>query len=100
MTGYVGKLEPGETLQAGPYFEGPWRDFSRVPILEGQTQEFIAADVEYSIFVIEGRGVATVGAQTHTLTPGSALTVGYGAQLSLAAGTGGLDLFVTTVKVS
>ncbi|VXC43218.1 conserved hypothetical protein [Arthrobacter sp. 9V] len=99
MTGYVGQLESGQTLSAKPYFEGPWREFSRQTIPEGSDHTFDAVDGEYAIFIMSGEGKATVGSTTHAITPGSALTVGYRANVKISALSGDVEVFVTTLNV-
>jgi quercetin dioxygenase-like cupin family protein len=99
MAGWVGRLEPGQTLDARPHFHGPWRDFRRVIVEASEEIVFEASDCEYAIFVMSGTGEATIGAQARPLTPGSALTVGYRARLQATAGDGPVELFVTTLDV-
>ena len=99
MAGYVGRLGPGETLDARVHFKGPWRDFRRIGVDAGQEYVFDAVDAEYSIFVMSGRGQGRVGSQSHPLDEGSALTVGYRARLTVVADEP-LELFVTTLDVS
>lgn len=101
MAGYVGRLEPNQTLSAEGHFAGPWRDFRRITIEAGTAQDFNASDVEYSIFVMSGTGTATAGSQHHSINPGAALTVGYRAAVTIAADPGNdVELFVTTLTVA
>jgi hypothetical protein len=99
MTGYVGELKRGQTLSAEQYFQGPWREFSRETIDTGSEHTFEAKDCEYAIFVMSGFGEATVGSITHPLTPGSALTVGYRAKVTITPSTDPIELFITTLNV-
>ncbi len=99
MAGYVGRLEPGQTLQAGDHFKGPWRSFSRTTIEAGQEQTFNASDAEFSIFVMSGHGQSVIGSQAQPVSPGSALTVGYRAQLTLRADDSPVEVFVTIVDI-
>ncbi len=99
MSGYVGKLAAGETLAANQFFTGAWRDFSRVQLQPGEDRRWYADTAEYSIFIIAGSGTAQVGNGTQSFDIGAAFTVGYRAHLRLTAGTGLVELFVTTVDV-
>lgn len=100
MAGYVGRLEPNETLSAGGHFAGPWRDFRRITVAAGESREFHATDAEYSIFVMNGAGTSTCGGQSRPADPGAALTVGYRALLTIAADASqDVELFVTTLDV-
>lgn len=100
MAGLVTRLDPGQTISAAGHFEGAWRDFRRITVKAGGSQNFTASDCEFAIFVISGEGTGIVGTQRHPLTPGSALTVGYRAQLDVAAGADPIELFVTTLDVT
>lgn len=99
MAGYVTKLEAGQTLSAKEHFDGAWREFSRSTLAAGEVREFVAADAEYSIFVIRGTGSVRIGARREELTPGSAITVAYRASAAIEAASDELELFVTTLDV-
>jgi hypothetical protein len=99
MAGYVGRLEPGDVLDARPYFAGPWRSFERARLDPGTSREFIADGVEFSIFATEGRGSYDVAGQRDDADVGTAITIGHGASVTITAGQTGIELFVTTVTV-
>jgi hypothetical protein len=99
MAGWVGRLEVGETIDANAHFNGPWRNFQRLRVGAGERLTFAGTDCEYSIFVTDGGGSATVGNQARPLTTGAALTVGYRASVDVAAGEEGMEMFVTTLDV-
>jgi hypothetical protein len=100
MAGYVGRIEPGETLDAAEHFKGPWRNFRRITIDAGQERLFDAVDAEYSIFVMSGEGRGKFGGQSYPVNEGAAFTVGYRAALTLVAGDGPVEVFVTTLDVT
>lgn len=99
MAGYVGHLALGETLDATPYFEGPWAQFERRRVEPGATTTFVAQQDEYAIIVSAGTGEYAVGEKSGSATEGSSFTVGYGAAVALTAGDEGLELFITTLSV-
>lgn len=100
MAGYVGRLEPGDTLDATPYFEGPWKSFERRTLEDEQSLQLEGVGAEYSVFVIGGGGDYRVGDVTAAATPGTAITVGYGASVTITAGEPGIDLFITTLNIT
>lgn len=98
MPGYVGRLEPGGTLDAGPYFQGPWRSFERTSLNPGEVLTLTATETEHAVFVMSGAGQFIVGEVTGAFTAGSAYTIGWQASLTLEATTAA-EFFVTTLTV-
>lgn len=100
MSGYVGKIEKGAELDATQYFDGPWKSFRRIELSPGQQERFTADTVEHSVFVMSGHGSYLFGGTDHELTPGHAVTVGYGSEILVTAhDTEALELFVTALSV-
>ena len=99
MAGYVGRLEPGDVLDARQYFAGPWGAFERAVVDGGASREFAAEGVEFAIFVSAGSGEFEVSGARSVADVGTAVTVGHGAAVIFSAGNDGLELFVTTVLV-
>lgn len=99
MSGFFGRLEVGEELDARPYFDGPWDSFRRTVIAEHTTGVFDADGKEFSVFVLTGRGTYTNGTITRMFHPGSSLTVALGARLELRSTTE-TEVFVTTLTVT
>lgn len=100
MSGYVGKIEKGAELDATQYFDGPWKSFRRIELAPDQHERFTADTVEHSVFVMSGHGTYLFGGQDHPLTPGHAVTVGYGSEILVTASTTEpLELFVTALSV-
>jgi mannose-6-phosphate isomerase-like protein (cupin superfamily) len=99
MAGYVGRLNEGETMGRPDFFKGPWRSFARLTLGAGTSREFVGDKIEQSIFVLSGEGTAHVGSATQPLDVGAALTVGYQASVTIAAGEAPIELFITTLDV-
>lgn len=100
MAGYVGHLNPGDVLEAAPYFKGPWKSFERRALEAAETARFAANDAEYSIFATAGRGTFTVESTERTADEGTAITVGLGSTVDITAGPEGLELFITTLRAN
>lgn len=100
MAGYVGRLNPGDVLDAGSYFKGPWKSFERRALGAAETTRFSATDEEYSIFVTAGQGTFTVDNTERHADEGTAITVGLGSTVDITAGPEGLELFITTLQAS
>ncbi|MEO3798760.1 hypothetical protein [Nonomuraea sp. B1E8] len=100
MAGLVTTLKPGQTLAAGDYFAGPWRDFQHLRLAPGQREEFVADNVELAAFVISGSGAGAIGDDSVLLREGVSLTVGLGSRVAVTAGQEGLDVFVTRLDVA
>ncbi|KWX66734.1 hypothetical protein [Mycobacterium sp. NAZ190054] len=101
MPAYVGKIAANETLDATAYFDGPWRSLSRITVPAEQPRTFTADSTEFALFVMNGSGHYLFGGATEPISPGSAVTVGLGSEITVHAGEGAaVELFVTTLSVS
>ena len=101
MPTYVGKIEQNETLDATQYFAGPWRQFERSVVPLNGSRRLTADAVEYAVFVMSGTGSYQFNGSQHPLTPGSAVTVGHGAEVLITGDQATpLELFITTLAVS
>ncbi|MFV4914290.1 hypothetical protein PFZ49_12260 [Microbacterium lacticum] len=100
MAGYVGRIDAGEFLDAAPYFNGAWKSFERRTVGSVEALVLQGDNAEYSIFVLAGDGTYEVGDLRCPATPGTAITVGLGASVTITAGSSELDLFITTLSAS
>lgn len=99
MAAYVGTIQRGQTLDATAYFDGPWKEFSRIELQRGTPLRLTADTVEYSLFVMHGDGVYQFDGKRQSLTPGAAVTVGHGAEILITSGDEPLELFITSLSV-
>lgn len=100
MPTFVGKIEIGQTLDATDYFDGPWKSFARIAVQPGATHTFTGDTAEFAIFVMSGSGNYVFSGVSTEVTPGSAITVGLGSEITVSADAGNtLELFVTTLSV-
>jgi hypothetical protein len=97
MAGLVSKLEPGDVLEPGAHFAGPWQSFERILLERGLRCEFSGDAAEYAIVVMRGSGRARIGRREEAITPGASLVVGYRAAVELHADDE-MELFVTTLR--
>ncbi|GAB5897695.1 hypothetical protein [Mycolicibacterium mageritense] len=101
MPTYVGKLERNQTLNATTYFAGPWQQFERTVIPIEGSRRLTADVVEHAVFVMSGTGSYQFNGARNPLTPGSAITVGYGAEVLICADQEApIELFITSLAVS
>lgn len=99
MAGLVTTLQPGTPLAAATHLAGPWREFEVSTVQGGSHMPIDADNHEIAIFVTAGDGTVTIDGQEVPIAVGSYLMVGYGSKINIAAGSGLLTLFCTTLNV-
>lgn len=89
-------LGDGEAVRPDGLRAG-WDRF-RVVRLEAAASEELDPALEHAIYVISGAGEALVGSTEVDLGAGSALTLVRGTGATIEAGSGGLEVFVISVR--
>jgi mannose-6-phosphate isomerase-like protein (cupin superfamily) len=92
-------LEPGQPIDPGPYFNGPWESIQLMRIQPGDRAELSADGVEHAFYVVSGRGTAVSRTRTIELGPGRGMALPKGGQVTLRGESEPLQLFVVTVRV-
>lgn len=100
MPTFVGKIGKNQSLNATQYFDGPWKEFLRQELEPNTSLRLTAAAVEYAVFVMNGAGQYQFDGRLQPLSPGSAVTVGHGAEILITAGDDPLELFITSLTVA
>lgn len=89
-------LGRGEAVRPDGLHAG-WDRFRIIQLPAGAAQE-LDAELEHAIYVTTGAGQARVGSARVELSAGTALTLVRGTGATIAAGAGGLEAFVITVR--
>lgn len=97
---HIVNLRQVEKFNARAVLDGPIRDVRLLQLLPGERVELPADGVEYTTFVVAGRGTAADGAAEIPLATGVAVTVPRDGKLRVqAADDNALELFVACLAV-
>jgi hypothetical protein len=80
-----------------PVLAGPWRSIRLARLQPAERETLPGGAVEYTAFVVDGTGTATVAGEVVQLAPGTAVTLVRGAGAKLEAGAGGLGVFLVAI---
>jgi hypothetical protein len=97
MDMHVVDLNDGAPHDPRPALAGPWQYLRLLQLDPGATERLPSGDVEYATYVVDGAGTAETGAGSFELRAGTSLVLLRGAGATLAAGDGGLRVFVEAV---
>jgi|1186.fasta_scaffold359461_2 hypothetical protein len=95
---HVVDLTTHEGIDPKPVLAGPWRSIRLARLAGGAREILPAGAVEYTAFVVDGSGTATVAGERVPLRPGTALTLVRGAGVELTADEDGeLSVFLVAI---
>jgi hypothetical protein len=80
-----------------PVLAGPWQSIRLARLAPAERETLPAGAVEYTAFVVEGTGTAAVAGEEVALRAGTAVTLVRGAGAEIAAGEGGLAVFLVAI---
>lgn len=94
---HVVDLNQRKTVDPKPILAGPWQSIRLARFAPAERETLPAGAVEYTAFVVDGTGTATVAGEAVALTAGTAVTLVRGAGAEIAAGEGGLAVFLVAI---
>jgi len=97
MSDSIVHLSDGHPLDPKRFLSGAWREIGVRRVPPGDVERLAAGGVEYAVYVIGGEGRAEIGGGWTEVAAGTALTVLRGDEVTLASGSGPLELFVVAL---
>lgn len=97
MSDSIVHLSEGHPADPKRFLSGAWREIGVRRVPAGDGERLVADVVEYAVYVIGGKGRAEIGGGRTEVAAGTALTILLGDEVTFAAGSDPLDLFVVAL---